>query len=99
MSHQTKIVLQILLDMPHQYTHGYELTKATGINSGTLYTILNRLETTGILASEWEKINALGRPPRRYYQLTPTGRSTAERENGNERDALRQLAPGWGGST
>ena len=42
------------------------------IEEGTLYPLLRRLESQGLLTSEW-KIEESG-PPRRYYVLNPNGR-------------------------
>jgi PadR family transcriptional regulator PadR len=66
---------------------GADLMKATGLASGTLYPILLRLEKTGVLVSRWEseKPEALGRPRRRFYQITPSGVELAH-------GALRELS-------
>ena len=40
------------------------------IEEGTLYPLLRRLESQGILASEWRIQDG---PPRRYYTLSPEG--------------------------
>ncbi len=44
---------------------------------GTIYPILNRLRTDGLLQSEWVEADA--GHPRKYYQLTPAGRERATR--------------------
>ena len=47
---------------------------------GTLYKALGRLEEFGFLASRWEDASgAVGRPPRRLYELTGQGARVAER--------------------
>ncbi len=56
--------------------YGYSLRQALAegglpIEEGTLYPLLRRLETQGLLASEWDTTTA---PPRRYYWLSPEGR-------------------------
>lgn len=38
---------------------------------GTLYPLLNRLKTSGLLAYRWEE--STGGPPRKYYRLTEEG--------------------------
>ncbi|GAB4384268.1 MAG: PadR family transcriptional regulator [Salibacteraceae bacterium] len=38
---------------------------------GTLYPLLNRLKSAGLLTYRWEESNA--GPPRKYYKLTPAG--------------------------
>jgi DNA-binding PadR family transcriptional regulator len=54
---------------------GAEISKATGVASGTLYPILFRLEKAGWVNSEWEDgdPSEMGRPRKRLYQLTATG--------------------------
>jgi PadR family transcriptional regulator, regulatory protein PadR len=39
---------------------------------GTLYPLLNRLKTEGLLQYDWKESTA--GPPRKYYALTPEGR-------------------------
>ncbi len=55
--------------------YGYSLKQALveggmPIEEGTLYPLLRRLETQGLLASEWNTEHA---PPRRYYRLSADG--------------------------
>ena len=55
--------------------YGYSLKQALAeggmpIEEGTLYPLLRRLETQGLLASEWNTEHA---PPRRYYRLSAEG--------------------------
>jgi PadR family transcriptional regulator PadR len=41
---------------------------------GTLYPLLSRLKTQGLLSYEWEESRS--GPPRKYYMLTSEGRQT-----------------------
>jgi PadR family transcriptional regulator, regulatory protein PadR len=55
--------------------YGYSLRQALAergmaIEEGTLYPLLRRLESQGLLASEWRIEEG---PPRRYYTLSPEG--------------------------
>ncbi|WP_051203605.1 PadR family transcriptional regulator [Hugenholtzia roseola] len=51
-----------------------ELKAATLIVvEGTLYPLLNRLQKAGLLTYAWRE--AVGAPPRKYYQITPQGRA------------------------
>ena len=55
--------------------YGYSLRQALAekgmpIEEGTLYPLLRRLESLGLLASEWRIEEG---PPRRYYTLSPEG--------------------------
>jgi DNA-binding PadR family transcriptional regulator len=66
-------VLDKLLDHPRESFYGYDLSKSTGIKSGTLYPLLVRLEEAGWLESGWEESQVEGRPRRRFYKLTTDG--------------------------
>lgn len=68
-------VLTVFLSEPDGPRYGLELMHATGQPSGTLYPILTRLQQAGWVEGEWERADAseIGRPPRRYYRLTPEG--------------------------
>ena len=96
-SHQTKLILQVLLDSPADEVYGLEVVRASGVPAGTSYAILRRLEDEGLLEGRWEQISPEeeGRPPRRYYRLNGEGRKVAHRETADDRRALRLLAPGW----
>jgi DNA-binding PadR family transcriptional regulator len=55
---------------------GFEIMDATGLTSGTVYPTLDRFEDMRFLKSEWEDARVAhreGRPPRRYFTLTPAG--------------------------
>jgi PadR family transcriptional regulator, regulatory protein PadR len=68
-------VLRAFLDDPAAPRYGYDLMKAAGLPSGTLYPMLARLQDEGLVASRWEPqpADGAGRPPRKYYQLTAEG--------------------------
>jgi PadR family transcriptional regulator, regulatory protein PadR len=72
-------VLQALVEAPADSHYGYALMRTTGLKSGSLYPILERLEHAGWVDSQWEAIDEQreGRPPRRYYQLTALGQRNA----------------------
>ena len=68
--------------------YGYTLRKALedqglAIDEGTLYPLLRRLETQGLLASEWRVENKRNK---RFYKLSPQGRQI-----------LKQLLTEWQG--
>jgi PadR family transcriptional regulator, regulatory protein PadR len=77
-SPQTLSVLAALTDHPDQWHHGYEMARATGLKSGTLYPILIRLADRGLLEAEWQDEPAPGRPRRHLYRLTADGLAAAE---------------------
>ncbi len=72
-------VLRRLLDANDGRAYGFELINDAKVGAGTLYPMLTRLEGIGWLESSWEDIDpsAEGRPTRRYYSLTATGRIAA----------------------
>jgi PadR family transcriptional regulator, regulatory protein PadR len=68
--------------------YGYALRQALAdkgmpIEEGTLYPLLRRLETQGLLKSEWKIEDG---PPRRYYSLNADGRKL-----------LKKLTESWQG--
>lgn len=70
------VVLAVFSQL-HQEHYGYSLRQELAergfdINEGTLYPMLRRLETQGLLQSRWEVGD--GRP-RRYYSLSPQGKT------------------------
>lgn len=55
--------------------YGFDIMERTGLQSGTVYPALRRLEQSGLIQSKWEPGDAqdLQRPQRRYYRLTRPG--------------------------
>jgi PadR family transcriptional regulator PadR len=51
----------------------FEDSSQLAVAEGTIYPILARLKNEGLLASEW--VEAEAGHPRKYYWLTPAGRS------------------------
>jgi len=76
-SRQTRALLAALLDRSQTWRHGYDLSKETGLRSGTLYPLLMRLSEQGLLESRWQETERPGLPPRHVYRLTASGRSLA----------------------
>ncbi|KPF49106.1 transcriptional regulator [Novosphingobium sp. AAP1] len=72
-SHQMLTLLQSLAAQAPDWWHGYELMKATGLASGTIYPLLMRMTDQGLVEAEWRAAEAPGRPPRHVYRLTATG--------------------------
>src|SRR5579872_2073601 len=71
------LVLSLLDDKPR---HGYDISKLIEVRSGgaltfhvtSLYPLLHRLETEGLIDGKWVEKSEQRR--RRYYSLTPEGR-------------------------
>ena len=75
---QTLALIEVLLREPNGWWYGLELSKATGLASGTIYPALGRLHLRwGWLESRWEESPHEGKPPRRLYRLTGPGERAA----------------------
>ncbi|MBL1082594.1 helix-turn-helix transcriptional regulator [Streptomyces actinomycinicus] len=58
---------------------GLKICEETGLGSGTVYPILERLVTAGWVTRYEETGDHPGRPRRYYYELTAAGRLAARR--------------------
>lgn len=83
-SRQTRSVLAALLAQPQAWRYGYDLSKETGLKSGTLYPLLIRLSDQRLLEAEWRQPLQPGRPPRHAYRLTDKGAALARERVGGE---------------
>jgi PadR family transcriptional regulator, regulatory protein PadR len=70
-------VLGALHSHPAHWRHGYDISRETGLASGTLYPILGRLADRGWLETRWEQDPPEGRPRRHLYRLTADGAARA----------------------
>ena len=76
---RTPALLQVaaaLMTQPQRRHWGYDLSKQTGLRSGILYPILQRMFDEEWLSDGWEDAPETGRrkrPPRRYYEITELG--------------------------
>jgi PadR family transcriptional regulator PadR len=70
-------VVLALMEEPGGRHWGYELSKQSGVRSGVLYPILQRMLDEGWLVDGWEDPGEIvkKRPPRRYYELTGEGQA------------------------
>ena len=87
-SRQTRVLLATLLDRAQTWRHGYDLSKETGLKSGTLYPVLMRLSEQDLLESRWQDPERPGLPPRHEYRLTSTGLALAREQALSEATAL-----------
>ncbi|MFE6177872.1 PadR family transcriptional regulator [Streptomyces sp. NPDC056464] len=71
----TLAVLEALLELGEP--HGLQVCEHTGLASGTVYPILNRLEGHALAVSHWESDGDRQRPKRRFWHLTDQGRQFA----------------------
>jgi PadR family transcriptional regulator PadR len=79
------LILAVLAQLRAEH-YGYTLRKALAdqgmaMDEGTLYPLLRRLETQGLLESEWREENKRNK---RFYRLSPRGK-----------DVLEQLLAEW----
>ncbi len=74
------LILAVLAELRSE-RYGYTLRKSleeqgTLIDESTLYPLLRRLETQGLLVSEWREED---RRQKRFYRLSPEGREVLKR--------------------
>ena len=74
------ILVLATLSQLKQETYGYALLSSLSergldIEQGTLYPLMRRLETQGLLESAW---NTEGSRPRRYYVISPLGKKALQ---------------------
>jgi PadR family transcriptional regulator PadR len=69
---QTLLVLDAFLVAPEEWKYGYDISRNTGLKSGTLYPILMRMAERKLLETAWEA-GEPGKPPRHMYRFTPEG--------------------------
>lgn len=72
-SPQTRLILDLLGRDPTNWQYGYDLSRRSGLKSGTLYPILARLANRGWLETCWTAPERPGLPPRHSYRLTADG--------------------------
>jgi PadR family transcriptional regulator, regulatory protein PadR len=88
MSQQTLLVLERFFKRPRVWRYGYDLSRETGLKSGTLYPILMRLAEYDLLETKWVTTED-GVPARHTYRLTPTGIELARVQKPTVRSAVR----------
>ena len=91
LSPQTLSVLERFIERPTSWRYGYELSRETGLKSGTLYPILMRLAKFSLLETRWVSTED-GVPPRHTYRLTPKGAELARAQQASSRSAARPAA-------
>jgi len=75
------VIVLAVLNQLREEQYGYSLLKMLSeqgleVDQGTLYPLLRRLETQGLLQSTWKIEEAR---PRRYYVISETGREILPR--------------------
>jgi PadR family transcriptional regulator PadR len=84
LSHSTLKIIQVFLAEPGEEFCGSDLMDRADVSPGVVYPFLVKWEEEGLLKSRWEEQDPhdLGRPRKRFYELTRTGKTKA-------RDALK----------
>ncbi len=70
--------LFVLQALAQGHKFGFDIMEVTELPSGTVYPALRRLESQGLVRSDWEADEDArdnGRPRRRYYELTAAGKA------------------------
>lgn len=99
----TAVIMDILdvltSSPPDNPAWGLRLCEVTGYSTSTIYSALDRLLKAGWISDYWETPPPEDRPPRRFYELTSTGReqyAAALRERRERRAAWLHPAPHTG---
>jgi PadR family transcriptional regulator len=96
LSPQTLMVLDRFSQQPATWLYGYELSRETGLKSGTLYPILMRLAKHQLLETRWVQTEE-GVPPRHTYRLTAKGVELVQSERVRGRKPLATRKPATAG--
>jgi PadR family transcriptional regulator, regulatory protein PadR len=84
------MVLERFIERPSAWHYGYELSRETGLKSGTLYPILMRLAKFSLLETKWVTTED-GVPPRHTYRLTPKGAELARAQQTTAPSTARRV--------
>ena len=76
MGHLSYTGLFVLQALAQGHKFGFDIMDITHLPSGSVYPALRRLETLGLVRSDWENDDSrdTARARRRYYELTAAGR-------------------------
>ena len=74
-------LILLVLSQLREPMYGYSLVKKLNdhdvpMDANTLYPLMRRLESQGLLASQWDTSEA---KPRKYYQITEDGQAVLEK--------------------
>jgi DNA-binding MarR family transcriptional regulator len=95
----TIAVLEVLLAATDdQPAWGLSICMDADLGSGTVYPILDRLLRVGWVESREETRPHPGRPARRYYELTGSGRAAVQVALTARRNRMHRWAPAQGGA-
>jgi DNA-binding PadR family transcriptional regulator len=92
LTHITALILQAI---ESGFIYGFSIMEMTGLPSGTVYPAMRRMEQGQLIRSRWERqaiADREQRPPRKYYQLTGTGK-TALKTSRKRYPLIERLIP------
>ena len=95
LTHITALILQAV---DSGFVYGFSIMEMTGLPSGTVYPAMRRMEADQLIRSRWERQEIADReerPPRKYYQLTRTGKTALETSR-KRYPLLQRLVPTGG---
>jgi DNA-binding PadR family transcriptional regulator len=95
-SPQTLRVLEQFIERPGAWRYGYDLSRETGLKSGTLYPLLMRLAKHSLLETKWV-VTEDGVPLRHMYRLTAQGLALARTSAKEVRTRLNARRPALSG--
>lgn len=98
LTHITGLILQAI---DSGFVYGFSIMEMTGLPSGTVYPAMRRMEADQLIRSRWERQEIADReerPPRKYYQLTSTGKTALETSR-KRYPLLQRLVPTVGART
>ena len=89
--------LFVLQALAQGYEFGFDIMEVTDLPSGTVYPALRRLESQGLVRSDWEADQSRDatRARRRYYELTKAGKAQLAEAESRYR-AVSKLFPNRG---
>lgn len=83
-----RLIMEVLEERGR--THAYEMKEILRdeIGHGSVYGALSAIQAKGYVTVEWsmpgEDGRPMGRPPRKYFELTAVGREALERERSRQ---------------
>lgn len=85
--------LCVLALLAHRESYAYEIAsdmaQAIGMGEGTIYPLMRRMQSDGLVSTYM--VESPSGPSRKYYRLTPAGRSALEAQRGEWRGFARSV--------